>query len=736
MRILTAALSGTALVTLAAAPALAEGPYFTRIATFPVYETLPEGVDPATETAAEIITATTDGQTLIFTDSPGEALGFIDIADPAAPKSAGRVELGGEPTSVTVVGDVALVGVNTAESFVEPSGHLAVVDITSGDITATCDVKGQPDSVAVSPDGAFVAIAIENERDEDLNDGLIPQLPAGHLAVFDLNDAGMPANCDSVRVVDLTGLAEVAPSDPEPEFVSINGANQAVVTMQENNHLAIVDLASGEVTAHFSAGTASLSGIPTEKARAVDGTGSLTDVRREPDAVAWIDDGRFITADEGDYEGGSRSFTVFAADGTVQYASGALMEHLGMRHGHYPAKRAHKKGSEPEGVAVGSYGDDTLLFVNSERGNFIAVFKDTGGEPESLQFLPTGVGPEGLLAIPGRDLFVVAAEEDSAEDKVRSTVGIYQYGAEAPAYPTLVSADDADTGAPIGWGAISGMAADPDNADVVFAVSDSFYDDARIFTVDVSAKPATITGAVTLTGGDADKYDLEGIAIRSAGGFWVASEGHDKKEMDNRLLAVAEDGTVQEEILLPESLRAEMKRFGFEGVAEFTQDGETKVIVAIQREWNDDPDGQVKLGVYTPASGAWAFVGYPLDAPRSPVGGWVGLSEIVSLGDLRFAVVERDNQGGPNAAIKQVTVISLDGVTPVAHGGDLPVVEKAVVMDLLPLMAASNGWTPDKIESLAITADGTLIAATDNDGVDDATGETMVLYPGTVADLK
>ena len=99
-------------------------------------------------------------------------------------------------------------------------------------------------------------------------------------------------------------------------------------------------------------------------------------------------------------------------------------------------------------------------------------------------------------------------------------------------------------------------------------------------------------------------------------------------------------------------------------------------------------------------------------------------------------MVERDNQGGPNAAIKQVTVISLDGVTPVAHGGDLPVVEKAVVMDLLPLMAASNGWTPDKIESLAITADGTLIAATDNDGVDDATGETLVLYPGTVADLK
>ncbi|SDE39721.1 hypothetical protein SAMN05421720_106115 [Rhodospira trueperi] len=81
-------------------------------------------------------------------------------------------------------------------------------------------------------------------------------------------------------------------------------------------------------------------------------------------------------------------------------------------------------------------------------------------------------------------------------------------------------------------------------------------------------------------------------------------------------------------------------------------------------------------------------------------------------------------------------MISLDGVTPVAHGESLPVVEKTVALDLLPLMAARNGWTPDKIESLAITADGTLISATDNDGVDDATGETQVLYPGMAGDLK
>lgn len=709
--------------------------YFTRIATMPVYASLPAGVDPATETVAEIIAATPDGMTVVHTDSPGEDIVFVDITEPAAPRPLGRTALGGEPTSVTVVGDYALAGVNTAESFTNPSGHVAVINVKSRKIVARCDVSGQPDAVAASPDGRFLAVAIENERDEDLNDGIIPQLPAGHLSVLTLGGDGMPTNCDAPTTVDLTGLAEVAPTDPEPEFVSVNSDNVAVVTMQENNHLALVDLASGTVTRSFSAGTASLSNIPTEKARMVDGTGSLTDVPREPDAVSWIDDDRFVTANEGDYDGGSRGFTIWNTDGEVLYDSAALMEHLGMMHGHYPAKRAHKKGVEPEGTAVGTYGDDTLLFVNSERANFVAVFKDMGAgqAPEFLQFLPTNVGPEGLLAIPSRDLFVVASEEDSAEDGVRASVGIYQRGAAMPAYPTIASATDPATDAPIGWGALSGLAADPQDPARLYAVSDSFYDEARIFTIDAGATPARITGYVTLHGGEAEKYDLEGIALRSGGGFWAVSEGHPKKGLDNLLLAVAEDGTVEQEIPLPATATARMARFGFEGVTEMQMNGETRVVAAVQREWGDDPKGMTKLAVYSPASKTWGFVHYPLDAPESPAGGWVGLSEITDLGNGRVAILERDNKAGRDAAIKRLYTVDLADVTPAAAGEALPVVEKTLVLDILPSMAATEGWTPDKVEGFAVTADGQMIAVTDNDGVDDATGETQFLRLGPVA---
>ena len=101
-----------------------------------------------------------------------------------------------------------------------------------------------------------------------------------------------------------------------------------------------------------------------------------------------------------------------------------------------------------------------------------------------------------------------------------------------------------------------------------------------------------------------------------------------------------------------------------------------------------------------------------------------------------FALIERDNKGGPDAVIKQVTLVSLKGVAPAAAGGNPAGSGKRVALNLLPAMAASRGWTPDKVEGLAITADGRVLAITDNDGVDDATGETQLLDLGPVSQLK
>jgi hypothetical protein len=44
-------------------------------------------------------------------------------------------------------------------------------------------------------------------------------------------------DCAGLQKIEMTGLAEVAGDDPEPEFVDVNDAGEIVVTLQENNHI-------------------------------------------------------------------------------------------------------------------------------------------------------------------------------------------------------------------------------------------------------------------------------------------------------------------------------------------------------------------------------------------------------------------------------------------------------------------------------------------------------------------
>ncbi|MAS34895.1 MAG: alkaline phosphatase [Anaerolineaceae bacterium] len=707
---------------------------FNRIASIPVYL----NTDIESETVAEIIASSPDGNTLVYTDAASESVGFVDITDPAAPAALSSLDMGGEPTSVAVLGELAYAAVNTSQTFTEPSGTLFVINVADQSVVSEYDLGGQPDSVAISPDGAYVAVVIENERDEDFEDGEPPQLPGGSLVIFDTAD-------ESLRNVDLTGIADLFPEDPEPELVDINSQNLAVVTLQENNYIVLVDLPSGEVTGSFSAGTVDLEQIDTAEDGVITLNSSLAGVPREPDAVAWISDSMFATADEGDLFGGSRGFTIFNTDGEVVYDAGNTVEHIAARLGHYPEARSDAKGSEPEGVEFGAYESGDYLFVGLERSSLVLVYRigEDAAAPEYVQALPAGVGPEGLLAIPSRDLFVVASETDSPGG-IRSIVSIYQLQ-EGPAnYPTITAADNED-GTPITWGALSGLAADPMDASTVYTIRDSFYGSSSVYVVDASSQPAVITDEIFLMDSNGVlaavapdqvnddgtvNLDSEGITVRAGGGFWIASEGGgDFGNEDNPvtslnlLVGVAEDGTIDAVVTLPDDVNARQNRWGYEGVASTGEAGSEVLYVVIQREFQDELAGHVRIGRYDVAADEWGFYYYPLDTAET---GWVGLSEITALDDETFLIVERDNQADVTAALKAVYQISVAGVEPLAEG-DFPVLEKTLVHDLLPDLASTGGAVIEKIEGFAVLADGTAVIVTDNDGVDDSNGETQFM---------
>lgn len=701
----------TSVIAIVATGACAEM-NFNRIASF---ATTQNNADASAESSSEIIGVSGDGLTLAYSDSPLGVVGFIDITDPGAPVGRGNIDVVGEPTAVSIIGSTALVGVNTSESYMMPSGLLKAYDIETMDERAVCDLGGQPDSTATAPDGSFVAIAIENERDEDLGDGRVGQAPGGFVVIFDMKD-GAP-DCDSMVRIDVDGLAEIAPEDPEPEFVDINALGEIVVTLQENNHIVVMSK-TGEILSHFSAGSVDLDRIDaTDERGALIFNESQKNRLREPDGVQWIDETHFATANEGDMDGGSRGWTIFNKDGSVVYESGAAFEHAIIQAGHYPDKRSDAKGAEPEGMEFATFGGKPYVFVLAERASVVGVYDVSDPTAPVLhQLLPSGIAPEGAIAIPSRNLFVTANEADLVEDGgVRSHVMIYEYQDAPAAYPQLTSAGAESL---IGWGAISGMVAGEDG--IVHAVNDSFYGyQPTIFTIDTRQTPARITDALTVTraGYPAQKLDLEGIALDGNGGFWVASEGRTDRVVPHAIYNVNANGEIKREINLPPELLAVEKRFGLEGI---TRIGNT-LWMAVQREWGDDPKNHVKLVAYNLDTGTWGAVHYPKASVET---GWVGLSEIVAHGDHVY-IVERDNQIGANAAIKKVYSVPVDEMVAAPLGGPLPVVTKTEVRDLIPDLASHHGYIVDKVEGLAIFADGSAWVSTDNDGVDDSSGETF-----------
>ncbi|GAA1374380.1 esterase-like activity of phytase family protein [Luteococcus sanguinis] len=709
---------------------------FTRTATFPAYF----NTQASEASVAEISTITPDGKTVVYTDAAGQRIGFVDVRNANSPKPLGTVDVPGEPTSVYATGSHILVCVDQTDGdFANPKGALLVFDASTRELERTIDLGGQPDSIDVTADGAWATIAIENQRDEEFapaggKAGDLPQLPAGFLTTVHLD--GAPANWTLSRT-ELTNLpGMVAPSDPEPEYVKISpDGRYAALTLQENNQIAIIDFRNNTVVRSFSAGTNTVAGIDVKKDGVIDTTGSITDVRREPDSIGWVDDNHVATANEGDWKGGTRGWTVFnAASGAVVWDAGNTLEQLVIANGSWPEDRAAKKGIEPEGLAVATFGGTRYAFVGSERANVVAVYDVTDpANPVYKQMLPSTNGPEGILPVPSRNMLVVSSETDDASVNVRASVQLYTFNPGATKstkkklsgnWPQLTS----DAG--IAWGALGALTADPTVAGKLWSATDSAYKNTRILEIDATQAPAQVVAEIPVTkAGKQASYDVEGLWRKADGsGFWLGVEG--ATGAGNLLVETDAAGVVLREVTLPAGYTAKLGKQGIEGV---TGNADGSVLyVAMQREASGED--VTRIGRYDVATGEWTFYGYQLET-TDVAGDWIGLSEITYVGAKdgadQLAVIERDKLNGPNAQVKRLYTFTVAG----PGGGDgqeLPVVAKELAYDVLPVLQSTNGWTQEKLEGMTIDANRDVYVITDNDGVKDATGETVFANLGKV----
>jgi DNA-binding beta-propeller fold protein YncE len=398
---------------------------------------------------AEIVRSSADGRLLVYTNAKRQSIDIVDLSEPTAPVVLASVNVPGEPTSVDLSPDglwaLATVHVRPAEEG-EPAtdprlpGVLAVIDLrepAAPQLASIIGIDNHPDSIAITTAGdeLVAVIAIENEEifvkdgvvaDADQIDESTDISSAGVVQIVSLNPA-TPRNW-SVTTLEiptdlLTNAEMLHPEDPQPEFVALSpGRHMAAVSLQENNGILLVDLAAAEISGAFSLGTvanrpADLKDDGATKLNQNYPTDSNEPERagtRIPDAIAFSPDGQYLfSADEGEARmTGGRGFSVWTLNGELAWDDGGEIEALAAKAGLYPDNRSDEKGIEIEGISTGRFGSRDFAFAVSERGSFMVIYDISNpNAPEFVQILETGTGPEGVIAIPSRNLIVVAAEK-------------------------------------------------------------------------------------------------------------------------------------------------------------------------------------------------------------------------------------------------------------------------------------------------------------------------------------
>lgn len=307
---LAALLAGSAIL---ASPAWGSDQLtFTHLST---YET---GVFD--EGAAEIVVYSAATQKLFVVNADAGQVDVLDISDPTSPTKVNTLSTsahGNGANSVAVHGDLIAVAV-VGQSKQDP-GKVVFFDL-DGNEKGAVTVGANPDMVTFTPDGMYALVANEGEPSKDYTndpDGTVSVITIADMSVRTANFSGFDSVPDGMRIVK-PGSSVAADVEPEYIAVSADGAT-AYVTLQENNGVAVVDVAKAEVTSLLGLGYKDHSQVPLDASNKDGGTNIKTWPvmgMYQPDSIVSFEIGGqtyLMTANEGDakdYDGWSEETRV------------------------------------------------------------------------------------------------------------------------------------------------------------------------------------------------------------------------------------------------------------------------------------------------------------------------------------------------------------------------------------------------------------------------------------------
>ena len=336
----------------------------------------------------------------------------LSLADPAAPEQIADLDLalpaGHSLNGIDFHPSENLIAVAVAAPGDAP-GEIWLLDADSGAVRARYPAGIDPDGVKFGPDGRRLVVPNEAEDyrrtagggyvsapgsvtlvelGEDPERGRavqvpLPPLPMGHGLTVESDQRLLEREVDGREVEIPFDSGDPAHLEPEHAAFAPDGAT-VYVSLQENNGVAVIDVASGSLSGVYALGAVEHA-ADLEDDGEVDFSETLI-AFREPDQTAVTPDGRYlVTADEGGTDpkasesdwgpaGGGRTVSVLdAATGEVLGDTGNQLDEAAAAAGVYPDGRSDNKGSEPEGLVVFAAEDGVWAVVGLERAEAVAL---------------------------------------------------------------------------------------------------------------------------------------------------------------------------------------------------------------------------------------------------------------------------------------------------------------------------------------------------------------------------
>ena len=282
--------------------------------------------------AAEIVAFDPTSQRMFLSNSENNSVDIVDLSDPSNPAAIASIDISiyGAINSVAVYDTLVATAIENNDK--QQPGFIVFFD-TTGAFLDSVTVGALPDMVAFTPDGTKVLAANEGEPSDDYSvdpegsvsivdvSGGVGSLSAASVTTADFgsfNGQEATLRANGVRITGPTGTTVA--QDLEPEFITISADNStAWVSCQENNAVAVVDIAAGTVSTVLGMGSKDHSAMMA----GLDATNDFDSVNIAnyplnglymPDALTSYEIGGvtyLITANEGDareYEDGAFSY--------------------------------------------------------------------------------------------------------------------------------------------------------------------------------------------------------------------------------------------------------------------------------------------------------------------------------------------------------------------------------------------------------------------------------------------